>query len=256
MSANLRERLYRTEAIVLSRRDYGEADRILTLFTPQRGKLNAIAKGSRRQKSRSGPQLDLFSRINLDMARGRTFDVVTSADAIEMYERFPRDLDAFCAAGYLAELVRHFSQENEAQPALYSLLQRSLTLLNQGVDPWGVMRHFELAMLSLLGYQQELYSCVNCGEPVTARVNSWSPALGGMLGPECGAADPAAMPLSVNAQKFLRTIDRQGLSTIIRLRLASSEKLEVERALGNAVKFVAERDFGSLRVMNMLRTVE
>jgi DNA repair protein RecO (recombination protein O) len=255
MSANLRERLYRTEAIVLSRRDYGEADRILTILTPQHGKLNVIAKGSRRQKSRSGPHLDVLNRISLDMAKGRTFDVVTSAEVIELHERFQTDLDAFCAAGYLSELVRHFSQEHEAQPALYSLVQRSLTLLDQGVDTWGVLRHFELAMLSLLGYRPELYACVNCGEPVSARVNSWSPLLGGIVGPECGAADPAAMPLSVNAQKYLRTIDREGLATIVRLRVADQERMEVERALGNSVKYVAERDFGSLKVMDMLRAV-
>jgi DNA repair protein RecO (recombination protein O) len=252
MSSNLRERLYRTEAIVLSRRDYGEADRILTILTPQQGKLSVR---SRRQKSRSGPHLDVLNRISLDMAKGRTFDVVTSAEVIEPHERFQHDLEAFGAACYLAELVRHFAQEHEAQPAVYSLLQRSLTLLDEGVDPWGVMRHFELAMLSLLGYRPELYTCVNCGEPVSARVNSWSPVLGGIVGPECGAADPAAMPLSVNAQKYLRTIDREGLATIVRLRLAGSERGEVERALGNSVKFVAERDFGSLKVMDMLRTV-
>jgi DNA repair protein RecO (recombination protein O) len=254
MSTSLRERLYRTEAIILSRRDLGEADRILTIFTPGYGKLNVIAKGSRRTRSRSGPNLDVLARTTIDLAKGRTFDVVTSALGIEMHERLRHDLDAFCAAGYLAELVQHFSQEREEQPALYDLLRRSLAVINEGLDTWLVMRHFELGLLSILGYHPELYSCVNCGEHIRPVVNSWSPVLGGIVGPECGGMATSAMALSVNAQKYIRTIDREGLASLVRLQPSEAERLEVERALGDYVRYVAERDFGSLRVMSMLRS--
>jgi DNA repair protein RecO (recombination protein O) len=253
MSTPVRERLYTTEAIILSRRDLGEADRILTLFTPYHGKFSVIAKGSRRTKSRSGPHLDVLSRTSLDLAKGRDLDVVTSAQLIDNHDRFQTDLDAYCAAGYLAELVRHLTEERQEQQPVYHLLKNSLAVLNDGVDSWPVMRHFELALLSILGYQPELYQCVNCGEEITARVNSWSPVLGGILCPACGTVDPGALPLSVNAQKYLRTIQRSGLGTLMRLELGESDRLQVERALANSVKHVAERDFGSLRVMSSLR---
>lgn len=253
MSTSLRERLYRTEAIVLSRRDFGEADRILTLFTPDHGKLSVIAKGSRRTKSRSGPHLDVLARSLIDLAKGRDLDVVTSAQGIEMHERLRHDLDAFCAASYLAELVQHFSQEDQEQSALYDLLKQSLAIVNEGIDTWLVIRHFELGLLSLLGYRPELYTCVNCGAEITAGVNSWSPSLGGMLGPACGGADPAAIPLSVNAQKYIRTMDRMGLTSLVRLFPSEMERFEVERALGDYIRYIAERDFGSLRVMSLMR---
>jgi DNA repair protein RecO (recombination protein O) len=253
MPALLRERLYTTEAIVLSRLELGEADRILTLFTPAHGKFNVIAKGSRRTKSRSGPHLDVLCRTTIDLAKGKDLDVVTSAQTVDIHERLRTDLDAFCAASYMAELVRHLTEERQEHRAVYDLLKRSLAIVNDGVDPWPVMRHFELALLSILGYRPELYQCVNCGEEITATINSWSTSMGGILCPNCRGIDPAATPLSVNAQKYIRTMERSGLGSLIRLELNELERNEVERALGNYVRFVAERDFGSLRVMASLK---
>jgi DNA repair protein RecO (recombination protein O) len=253
MSTLLRDRLYSTEAIVLSRRDLGEADRILTLFTPNHGKLSVIAKGSRKAKSRSGPHLDVLSRSNIDLAKGRDLDVVTSAQYIDIHERLRTDLDAFCAASYLAELVRHLTQEHQEQPPVYDLLKRSLAVINEGVEPWLVMRYFEFGLLSLLGYRPELYQCVSCSQPIEARVNAWSPSLGGIICTDCVGIDPGAKSISINAQKYLRTMERSGLGSIAKLELSAGERGEVERALGDYVRYIAERDFGSLRVMSSLR---
>ena len=253
MSTLLRDRLYSTEAIVLSRRDLGEADRILTLFTPGFGKLNVIAKGSRRTKSRSGPHLDVLSRSTIDLARGRDLDVVTSAQNIDIHERLRIDLDAFCAASYMAELVRHLTQEHQEQPAVYDLLKRSLAVVNEGVDSWIVIRYFEFGLLSLLGYKPELYQCVSCGNPIEAGVNAWSPSLGGVMCADCLGIEPSARPISVNSQKYLRTMERSGLGSIARLDLNLGDRAEIEQALGDYVRYVAERDFGSLRVMSTIK---
>lgn len=253
MSTPLRERLYQTEAIVLSRRDLGEADRILTLFTPGYGKLSVIAKGSRRAKSRSGPHLDVLSRSTIDLAKGRDLDVVTGAQNIDIHAHLRDDLDAFCAASYLAELVRHLMQEHQEQPAVYDLLKRSLAVVNEGVDPWLVMRYFEFGLLSLLGYKPELYQCVSCGEPISAEIHAWSPTLGGVVCNQCTGIDPGAKSISINAQKYLRTMERAGLGALARLKLSEAEALEVERSLGDTMRHVSERDFGSLRVMSSLR---
>jgi DNA repair protein RecO (recombination protein O) len=84
--------VYRTEGIVLKGYDFGEADRILTLYTPQLGKLRAVAKGMRRTKSRMGGHLDLFTRSNLLVARGRQLDIVTQAETIESFASMRTDL--------------------------------------------------------------------------------------------------------------------------------------------------------------------
>jgi DNA repair protein RecO (recombination protein O) len=249
---SLRDRLYTTEAIVLSRLDYGEADRILTLYTPTRGKLSAIAKGARKPKSRAGPHLDFLARCSLHLARGRDLDVVTAAETVEYHNGLRANLDAFGNGCYLAEIVRHLTQDRQENRAVYDLLARSLTLLNDGVDPWPVTRHFELAALSALGYHPELYTCLNCRQPVEAVPNAISARQGGVLCPRCRSVDPGAMPISVNGQKYLRTLDRAGLAAAARLRPSESERMEIEGVLAHYLRTVAERDLASLTVLRSL----
>jgi len=247
-----RDRRYRTEAIILTRFDYGETDRILTAFTPNHGKVSLIAKGARRPSSKYGSQLDYFGRVSLHLAVGRDLDVVTSADVLDGHERLRGDLDAFGCASYFAELVRHLTHDREENWRVYDLLRKSLALLDQEVDSWAVTRHFELALLSALGYQPELFACVECREPLEATTNVFSARLGGMLCPACANLDRGGEAMSVNAQKYLRQLVRNGLAAVIRLQPTDGERLEVERAIAAYLRHVAERDFSSLRVRSVL----
>lgn len=252
MKSSLRDRLYTTEAIVLSRLDYGEADRILTVFTPGMGKLGIIAKGARRQKSRSGPQLDYFARVILQMARGRDLDVVTGAETMASFGRLREDLAAYGHASYFAELVRALTQDREENRRVYELFAKSLALLDEGVDPWPVARHFELVLLAALGYRPELYECVHCHDTLEAITNAYSPLQGGALCPRCRSTDPGALTLSVNGQKYLRVLDRSGLAAAVRLRPSERERTEIEQTLKQHIRTVAERDFTSLAVLQHL----
>lgn len=248
-----RDRRFRSEAIVLTRHDYGEADRILTLYTPAYGKIRAIAKGARRPKSKLGPHLDYFGRVALHLSRGRDLDVITSAELLEPHARLRVDIDAFGHASYYAELIRHLTQDRQENRRLYDLLMRSLTVLDDGIEPWTVTRHFELALLSALGYQPELLQCVHCRNDVAAERNYFSAKLGGVICSTCRSADPSSTPISLNAQKYLRQLVRQGLPGVIRLRPNDDERYEIERTIGDYLRFVAERDFSSLKVLSALK---
>jgi DNA repair protein RecO (recombination protein O) len=254
VTTTLRERLYRTEAIVLSRMDYGEADRIITLFTPQHGKLRVIAKGVRRPTSRFGPHLEYFCRCNLMLARGRELDVVTGVETIDPHLALRSDLDAYGHASHMAELVNRLTEDRQEAARLYDLLARSLRLLCDGVDPFAVSRHFELTLLTLLGYRPELFQCVGCQADIQAAPNPLSPSLGGMLCEQCRHLDGSAPILSVNAQKYLRMLERRGLSEAIRLRLDDALKQELEEALAVYLRHVAERDLTSLRIWHQLQS--
>lgn len=250
---SLRERLYQTEAIVLSRLDYGEADRILVLYTPGRGKLDVIAKGARKNKSRLGPALDYFSRVSVELVKGRELDVVRGVESIDRFPRLSEDLEAYGHASYFVELVKALTESREENRPVYELLASSLTLLNQGVEPWVLARHFEMALLYELGYRPELFQCVSCGRPIEEQVNFFSAELGGMLCPECRNDDPSASPLSVNAQKYLRLLEREGLAAVARLRLSLAERMEVQQVTGAYIRHIAERDLHSLRVLTTLQ---
>ncbi len=253
MSVPLNERLYKTEAIVLSRMDYGEADRIITVYTPQRGKLRVIAKGVRRPTSRMGPHLEYFTRCHLMLAKGRELDVVSGAETVDHHLGLRGDLDAYGHASHMAELLLRMTEDRQENEAAYDLLAKSLKLLADAVDPFAVTRHFELALLALLGFRPELFRCVACQAELTATSNAFSDRMGGLLCPLCRGQDGAARPLTVNAQKYLRLLERDGLAAAARLRLDHELEGELEALLAGYLRHLAERELNSLRVWHALR---
>jgi len=253
LSTSLNERLYRTEAIVLSRTEYAEADRIFTVYTPKLGKIRVIAKGVRRPNSRLGPHLEYFSRSQLLLAKGRDLDVVTGAETIDYHIELRDNLDALGHASHMAELLNRLTEDRQEQERAYDLLATSLRLLCDGVDPFVVTRYYELALTSVLGYRPELYRCVGCQREIEAMPNSLSPRLGGMLCPECRGLDAGARELSLNAQKFLRVLDRDGLPGVLALNLNERLRTELETALGFYMRHLAERDLTSLQIWHQLK---
>ena len=145
-------RRYTTDAIVLSRFDLGEADRVLTLITPGAGKLKAIAKGIRKPTSRIGGSLEPFAELNVALARGRTFDVVTQVSVGHAWLRLRDDLESAATAWYLAELADRSLEERHAAEPLYTLLRRAYELLDAGMAPGRVARWFEMHLLDELAF--------------------------------------------------------------------------------------------------------
>mgnify|MGYP001573667134 FL=1 len=161
-----RERVYRTEAVVLKRRDQGEADRILTIFTPGLGKLRVNAKGARKPSSRKSGHVELFARINLQLAKGRALDIVTQAETLEAFAPIRESLERTGAAYYLVELTERFTQEADENLALYNLLLETLRALTVSPDLLLTLRFFELRLLSCAGYQPQLHLCVQGDEEI------------------------------------------------------------------------------------------
>ncbi len=251
----LNERLYRTEAIILGRTDYGEADRIFTVFTPNHGKLRVIGKGVRRPLSRLGPHLEYFDRSLLVLAKGRDLDVITGAETIDGHGGLGQSLDAFGHASHLVEMLNRLTQDRQEQRAAYDLLASSLRLLADGVDPFPVTRHFELALLSTLGFRPELYRCLVCNRDLLAEPNGFSSRLGGTVCSTCALTDAGTRLLSINAQKFLRMLDRRGLSVAARLPTDQRLRDELEGVLTDYIRQIAERDLSSLKVWRAIRDV-
>lgn len=123
-------RVYSTEAVVLRRTNFGEADRILTLFTPSYGKVRAIAKGARRTTSRLAGHLEPFTRTQLLLATGRELDIVTQAEGRERLDHLRDHHWHATGAWYIAELVDRFLEDADPHPRLYQLFTRTLRLLD------------------------------------------------------------------------------------------------------------------------------
>jgi DNA repair protein RecO (recombination protein O) len=243
------DRLYRCDAIVLARMDFGEADRILTLYSRQHGKLRVIAKGARRPLSRLGPHLEYFSRSRLMLARGRELDVVTGAETEDAHLAIRDDLDAFGHASHMVEILARLTEDRQENAAVFELLDSSLHLLAEGVDAFHVTRHYELALLTLLGYRPELFGCVECRSVLGQAPHPFAVGMGGFLCEHCRGQVTGARAVSVDAQKYLRAVERGGLGVTVRLHMDVTLRDELEGLLGGYLRHIAERDLGSLRVL-------
>lgn len=248
---NDRNRLYRVEGVVLRRRDLGEADRILTVFTDRLGKISVVAKGTRRTQSRLAGHLEPFSRTSLLIAKGRNLDIVTQASLIEPFKHLRANEALIAYAGYFADLVDQFTVEGQESHRAYDLFIESLAELDQDLDPFVISTYFELAMLALMGFQPEIYKCIGCGRDLTPEINGFSLA-GGVLCPDCRAVEPRAEDISVNALKYFRLLERGNLRTALRLRLAPELRREIDHLLRGYVGFVLEREPRSLAVLRTL----
>ncbi len=247
-------RVYRTEAVVLKAFDYGEADRILTLFSPNHGKLRAIAKGVRKTKSRMSGHVDLFTRSTLLVATGRQLDIVTQAETLESFRPVRENLERLSRAHYIAELVDGFAAERQANYPLYALTVATLRRLGEELDRDLVVRSFELQLLGFTGYRPQLHRCLSCDEAIQPRPNYFSAEMGGALCPSCAVSVTSASPISVPALKVLRNLQTQEEQMLRLPALAADVRREVEKHLQEYVVYRLESRPKSLSFIERLRS--
>jgi DNA repair protein RecO (recombination protein O) len=193
----------KTEAIVLRGIRYGEADRVLHLYTPERGRVSAIAKGVRRAKSRFGGRLEPFFRLNLVLYEGRSdLLTVTSAETIAGHPRLREHAAAIDGAARACDAVSRLFGDGEPHPGVYHLLSNQLALLDR--EPRRASRAnalaFRLKLLLAAGFAPHLASCASCGEP--EHLVGFSGAAGGVV---CGACEAGSFALSQEGHDFLVT---------------------------------------------------
>jgi DNA repair protein RecO (recombination protein O) len=247
-------RRYTTDAIVLSRFDFGEADRILTLITPAGGKLKAIAKGIRRPTSRLGGSLEPFAELRVALARGRTFEVVTQVSVGHAWLHLRDSLESAATAWYLAELADRSLEERHAAEPLYALLRRAYELLDAGMEPSRVARWYEMHLADELGMRPEVDRCVECDRVLEADGRfRWVPTLGGVVCRDCPGPSQERAGLSLEGLKLLKAYQRLDIEAIAALRLAETVEREVEAAMRDFIRTALEREARSLAFLDEVR---
>ena len=252
-----RSRIYSTEAIVLRRNDYGEADRLLTLMTPHLGKLRVMAKGARKITSRKAGHIELFTRTHLLLAKGRTFDIVSQAELIETYRVLREDMQRGSLAHYFCELVDQFGQEDNEDESLFNLLSNGLRWLCDAPDAKLAARHFELKLLTLSGYEPRLFRCALTDAPLEAdqpsnanttstsnanlHLTSFSPQHGGVLCNAAARQAREAMLLTPSALNLLRVLQTKSFEAIRELQVSDDLHSQIARAMQRYMNFVLER---------------
>jgi DNA repair protein RecO (recombination protein O) len=251
--------------LLIRQRDLGEADRILTLFTRERGKLSAVAKGVKRLRSKLAPVLQLFAQARLQLAAGRSLEVVTQASPEQAFPHLREDVDRYACACYVAELADVMMEEHAAAEWVFELLAATLSALDaggempeeeegrrspQGCGPAGpqlgsaaLVRGFELKLLSGLGYGPELEACVSCGVEVEKQAGGFSVPEGGVVCRRC--ARETGTPLSPAALQGMRELVRLPQEELGRRRLTEKTRQELERLMRRFVDYRAERELRS-----------
>lgn len=240
-------RSFRVEAVVLRHADWGEADRLLTLYTRQRGKVRAIAKGARKIRSRKAGHLEPFTHVTLQLARGRDLLIVTQADTLEAYLPIREDLVKTGYASYAVELLDRFTYEDETEnQAIFRLLTEALGRLAAEPEAWLAMRYYEVRLLDLLGYRPHLFECANCGGKIQPVDQFFSPSVGGVLCPKCGAGLPGVWSVSVEALKYFRHFQRSSYAEAGRgHRPEMAVQNELETLIQRYLTYLLERGLNS-----------
>jgi DNA repair protein RecO (recombination protein O) len=246
-------RVYKTAGVVLRQRKLGEADKVLTIFTPNLGKLDAVAKGVRRPKSKLAGHVEPLTHTSFLIAQGRTLDIVTQAQAIDVFLPLREDLERTGRALYAAELVDRFTAERQESYPVFRLFLETLGRLAARKDLDTVLRYFEMRLLDYAGFRPQVDRCVSCGAALEPTTNYWSASGGGVICPGCVAREPLVRPLSVNALKVLRLMQGSGFAEVARVAIPQSLAAELERHLRDYLRYVLERDIRSADFIDSLR---
>ena len=267
-------RLYRTEGIVMHRRDQGEADRVLRLCTPS-GKVDVLAKGARKVRSRKAGHIELFSRSSFVLSRVPNYwDIISQAETIEAHARLRDDLLRGTYARYAVELLDRFFADGEGSAALFDLLDHTLGWFCEDDDLDLAIRFYEQHLLGLAGFRPELFRCLGEHEervPLRPRdvaedgrpfdfaqggPYGFDPERGGGLCRDCYAAHgrrQGAVALSPGGLWFLQECQRGPYTRLREQSFTSTTHEQAERVMRRYITHHLEQDVRAGVFLRQLR---
>ena len=220
------------EAVVITHRELGEADRIVKVFSLENGKLNILAKGVRKIQSRKAAHLEPFTQSALVLARGKSFWIVTQAETINAFQQIREDLRKTTDALYILELVDKVSTEGQPEQYLYRLTIDTLRRINAVGDTFNAVRFFEFRFLDTAGFRPELINCVACKKVIKPENQYFSPVQGGILCPQCGPMDDKAVQASMDTLRYLRHFQRSKYKDLVNIEVPAKVREEMQKLLG------------------------
>ena len=241
------------DAVVLRHSDWGEADRLLSIYTRQAGKLRAVAKGARKMRSRKAGHLEPFTHVRLLLARGRDFWIVTQAETIDAYPALREDLMRTGYAAYLVELIDRFTYEEGETSGLFSLLVESLARVEIMPDPFISVRYYELRLLDLVGFRPDLFHCVSCEKEIQPEDQFFDALKGGVICPDCIGRTPTARAVSREALRFIRHMQRSGFNEAARADPPAAVRSEMDSLLNYYLTYLLERKLNSPHFLDEIR---
>lgn len=231
------------DAIVLASMDYGEADRIVTLFTREFGKIRGLARNGKKSVKRFGPAFELFARIRLRLVMKEGLCALSNTDIITVFPRIRADLAKIGYAGYACELVDRYSPEAQHNPRLFRLLFAYLEYLDAFPPRADDRRFFEVNLLNIVGYRLSLDRCGRCGESALPAGTD----RGTTVKPVCGVCGRALLPVGTDTLTILKKAMETGRFGVLRFSPASLQ--EAGEILDAAIAEHVNRPLTSLQFL-------
>jgi DNA repair protein RecO (recombination protein O) len=228
--------VYKADALVIRSREYGEADRLITLFSREYGKLEAIAKGVRKPKSTQRGGTQLFTYGEFLLYRGKTLDTVNQAQPRESFSHLWNDFDRTIAASGIAELLDISTTREQPEPELFTLTLSFLFLLKY-LDPYLAQVAYALRLIDLQGYLPTMEECLGCGKDLTGEQVFLSSEAGGFLCSLC-KNNRLVRTLSPGSLALMRQLYQGELGKLDRLRWNKKMREEI---LGSLCFFCEEK---------------
>lgn len=239
-------RSFRASAVVVRHSDWGEADRLLTLYTREQGMVRALAKGARKVTSRKAGHLQPFTYITVQLSKGRDLLIVTQVETVNAFLPLHDDLVKTSYAAYIFELLLRFSYEEEGgNPTIFKLLTDTLDRLEKEEDAWLAVRYYEMRLLDAVGFRPQLFECANCGRAILPEDQFFSFTAGGVICPRCGAGLPNLMKISIESLKYLRHFQRSSYRDASRARPSLEVQKEAEVLMQGYFSHLLERQLNT-----------
>ncbi|QBP40875.1 DNA repair protein RecO [Paenisporosarcina antarctica] len=230
--------LNRVEGIVLKTQDYGESNKIVTLYSREFGKITAMARGAKKPASRLAAITQPFTYGSFLIQQGRGMGTMQQGEQIESYRHIREDIEATAYASFVVELINRAVEDSTPQPAIFNLLQQALHAIADEYDPEAIALFVEWKMLPVTGIYPTLHECANCG--ATDGEFSFSFQQIGFLCHRCFAVDPYIVRLTPAQVKLIRTFYTVAIDQVGKLTL----KKETKKFIKKIVRTIYEEQTG------------
>jgi DNA repair protein RecO (recombination protein O) len=246
--------LYKTEGIVLKSMEYEEADKIVTIFTKDYGKITAIGKGVRKTKSKFGSSLEILTHSIFLFYKGRNIDIVSQTEILESFFSTSKQVIKFAFAANCVEVVNKLTEEREMNIGLFNLLKEVLHYLRESNDPKLLTLSFKWQTMSILGYRPSLDHCCRCNKGVEEQKEMYfNIKEGGLVCNNCLIKDrEGCVKASLYFNKLVRKILITPLSTISSATIPNEKMKELEKITDLYIAYHSEKSFKTDRFLKNL----
>lgn len=233
------EETYKIRAIILDRQPFRESDLNISVYSEEKGRLNFVARGARKNSSKLAGHLEPINLVDIMAVKGKGFDYIGSAQSEYIFKNIKDDLRKIVLVGKAINFLKKNVRDNDPDKILFSLLLSFLNFIDglrgEEIKHDVFLSFFFLKMLSLLGHTPELYSCVKCGVKISSGLNGFDYKKGGVLCKNCNIQ--SALTINDNSIKILRTIVLFDFSELKKLKISEKEEKEIVTTVNSFVDY-------------------